>query len=126
MAYAVPSKCAVCGGELQITRLTCPNCASEITGAFAPCKFCTLSEKHRLFMETFLQCRGNIKEVERTLSISYPTVKGLLDELLETLFPQEKNPQMGKPGKMEVLDMLEQKLITVDEAARLLSGKDSL
>ena len=117
--YAPPSKCSVCGSALNITRLTCPNCASEISGTFAPCRYCSLSEKQMLFMETFLKCRGNIKEVERTLSISYPTVKGLLDELLVTLFPQESGSG-ERPTTAEVLDMLEQKLITVDEAAKLL------
>ncbi len=121
MAYPIPSKCSVCGGELQVTRLTCVNCQTELNGAFAPCKYCGLSEKQRLFMETFLKCRGNIKEVERALSLSYPTVKGLLDELIATLFPQEP---VQRTDRMEVLDMLEKKLISVDEAARLLSGRD--
>ncbi len=120
MAYPIPSKCSVCGGELQVTRLTCANCQTELTGAFSPCKYYALSEKQRIFMETFLKCRGNIKEVERALSLSYPTVKGLLDELLSTLFPQEP---VTRPDRMEVLDMLEKKLISVDEAARLLSGR---
>lgn len=119
MTYSAPSKCSVCGGELQITRMTCPQCSSEISGTFTPCRYCSLSEKHKLFMETFLRCRGNIKEVERALSISYPTVKSLLEELLSELFPQEKT---ARPSTEEVLDMLEQKIITVDEAAKLLAG----
>lgn len=120
MPYPIPSKCSVCGGELSVTRLTCANCQTELTGSFAPCKYCALSEKQRVFMETFLKCRGNIKEVERSLSLSYPTVKGLLDELLSTLFPQET---VSRPDRMEVLEMLEKKLIGVDEAARLLRGE---
>ncbi|MCE5234431.1 MAG: DUF2089 domain-containing protein [Clostridiaceae bacterium] len=120
MAYPIPSRCSVCGGELMVTRLTCSNCQTELTGAFAPCKYCALNEKQRVFMETFLKCRGNIKEVERALSLSYPTVKGLLDELLATLFKQEP---VSRPERMEVLDMLEKKLISVDEAARLLRGE---
>lgn len=120
MAYPIPSKCSVCGGALHVTRLTCANCATELNGTFAPCKYCALDEKQRLFMETFLKCRGSIKEVERALSLSYPTVKGLLDDLILALFPQE--PVLGT-DRMEVLEMLEKKLITVEEAARLLAGR---
>ncbi len=120
MAYPIPSKCSVCGGELMVTRLTCANCQTELNGSFAPCKYCALNEKQRVFMETFLKCRGNIKEAERVLSLSYPTVKGLLDDLLASLFPQET---VSRPDRMEILDMLEKKLISVDEAAKLLRGE---
>ncbi|QAT48321.1 DUF2089 domain-containing protein [Caproiciproducens sp. NJN-50] len=122
MEYAAPTKCSVCGAELQITRLTCPNCSSEITGVFSPCRYCSLNERQKLFLDTFLKCRGNIKEVERTLSVSYPTVKNMLEELLAALFPQDP-PAPDRPDPEEVLDLLEQKKITAEEAAKLLSGK---
>ena len=122
MAYAAPTKCSVCGSDLQITRLTCPNCSSEITGSFTPCRYCSLDEKQKLFLDTFLKCRGNIKEVERTLSVSYPTVKNMLEDLLSALFPQDP-PAPDRPDPEEVLDLLEQKKITAEEAAKLLSGE---
>ena len=122
MEYAAPTKCSVCGAELHITRLTCPNCLSEITGNFAPCRYCTLNERQKLFLDTFLKSRGNIREVERTLSVSYPTVKNMLEELLSTLFPQEQT-QPDRPDPARVLDLLEQKQITAKEAAKLLSGE---
>jgi Uncharacterized protein conserved in bacteria len=121
MSYAPPSKCAVCGSELNITRLSCPSCKSELTGTFSPCKYCTLSEKHKVFLDVFLQSRGNIKEVERSLSISYPTVKGLLDELLSALFPSDEVKKEAPLTTTEILDMLERKEIDAEEAARLLS-----
>jgi len=121
MSYSPPSKCAVCGSELNITRLSCPNCQSELSGNFTPCKYCTLSEKHKLFLDTFLQSRGNIKEVERSLSISYPTVKGLLDDLLLTLFPSQDTNEKPNLSSAEILDMLERREINADEAARLLA-----
>ena len=120
MSYAPPSRCAVCGGELNVTRLTCPNCQSEITGNFQTCGYCALNDKLKLFLETFLKSRGNIKEVERSLSISYPTVKSLLDELLATLFPEEK-PQGEKMTSKKILDMLENGEITAARAAELLA-----
>ena len=122
MGYPAPSRCSVCGSEMEITRLTCPNCSSEISGHFTPCRYCSLNERQKLFLDTFLKSRGNIKEVERALSVSYPTVKNMLEELLAALFPQETEPP-ERPDVSEVLDLLEQKKITAEEAARLLSGK---
>jgi hypothetical protein len=119
MHYQIPSKCPVCAGELRITRLSCPNCQTELSGSFPPCKYCALDEKQRMFMETFLKCRGNIREVEKTLGISYPTVKGLLEDLLGVLFPDEKPPREDS-GIGDVLNRLENKEITAAEAAHLL------
>jgi hypothetical protein len=125
MDYNMPSVCPVCSGGLDITKLTCPTCHSEITGKFRPCKYCALDEKMRVFLEVFLKSGGNIKEVERTLSMSYPTVKGLLNELIKTLFGEEPRKAAKKYTVEEVLDLLEGEAISVDEAANLLSGKDS-
>lgn len=122
MQYAPPSKCPVCGSGLRITAMTCEKCTSQISGNFVPCKFCTLNEKHKLFLETFLKCRGNIKEVERSLSISYPTVKGLLDDLLFVLFDTKKEEAEAKTGAAEILDMLEKKEITAAKAAEMLTA----
>lgn len=119
MNYAPPSKCPVCGEELVVSRLVCPRCSAELTGSFAACRYCALNEKLKLFLETFLKSRGNIKEVERSLSISYPTVKGLLDELLAALFPEEA-PAEPALSSTEVLDRLEKGEITAAEAAELL------
>jgi len=126
MPYTPPSKCPVCGSGLVITTLTCENCGSQISGSFSPCRYCSLSDKHRLFLETFLKCRGSIKEVERTLSISYPTVKGLLDELLYALFGtrNEEEPAADYTAS-DVLDRLEKKEITAAQAAEMLAALKS-
>lgn len=113
-----PAKCPVCAAPLNVTKLTCPACHTELTGSFSPCKYCALEERQRVFLETFLKCRGNIKDVERALSLSYPTVRNLLEELLRTLFPEEA-PQ--ETSASSILDRLENKEITVAEAAALLA-----
>jgi hypothetical protein len=124
MNYQQPSKCPVCGNELTITRLSCPKCTSEINGSFSPCKYCALNDKMKLFLETFLKCRGSIKDVEKSLSISYPTVKALLDELLTTLYPAESIKRDEGPSAGEILDLLEKGEITAAEAADLLKRSE--
>lgn len=85
MNYHAPSKCPVCGQVMEVTRLHCRHCETELTGNFAPCKFCMLEEKHRQFIEVFLRCRGSIKEVEKALGVSYPTVRNMMDAALAAL-----------------------------------------
>lgn len=122
MNYLPPSKCPVCGGDMVVSRMTCPKCSSEISGSFATCKYCSLNEKMTLFLETFLKCRGSIKDVEKSLSISYPTVKSLLEELIVTLFPSEKAQQASETmSATEILDLLEKGEISTAEAAQLLA-----
>lgn len=66
--YHAPSRCPVCGGELSVVSLSCNHCHTELNGQLSPCKFCSLEEKHLKFVETFLRCRGSIKEVEKALN----------------------------------------------------------
>jgi hypothetical protein len=121
MEYTPPSVCPVCGTGLRVVRVACPNCKTELSGSFMPCKYCALNERLKLFMEAFLRCRGNIRDVEKELSISYPTVRGLLDELVATLFSEEK-VQGATTSTARILDMLEKKEITAAEAAEMLKG----
>lgn len=125
MEYMAPSKCPVCGQDLHITQLACPKCGSEISGNFAICRYCTLNEKLKLFLDAFIKCRGSIKDVENMLSISYPTVKGLLDDLVASLFPETVSSHSGckKADSKTVLDQLENGEITAAEAAEILSQK---
>ncbi len=121
MTYTPPSKCSVCGEELNVTRLSCQKCGTEITGSFSSCRYCALNEKQKLFLETFLKNRGSIKDVEKSLSISYPTVKSLLEELLSSLFPEENTQTDNEYSSKQILDMLEQGEITAAQATEMLS-----
>lgn len=106
--------------------MTCENCSSQINGSFTPCKYCSLNDKHRLFLETFLKCRGNIKEVERSLSLSYPTVKSLLDDLLFYLFgTREEESPAADYTAADILDKLERKEISAARASELLAALKS-
>lgn len=85
MKYQMPDKCPVCNGMLNITHLKCSHCESSLSGSFTPDTFSYLSSEHKTFIEVFVMKRGNIKEVEKELGVSYPTVRKLLDEVIENL-----------------------------------------
>jgi|WetSurMetagenome_2_1015567.scaffolds.fasta_scaffold77060_1 hypothetical protein len=123
MDYRIPTACPVCSGKLFVSAMTCPQCGTALNGTFAPCRFCALDDKLRLFLDAFLKAKGSIKEVERSLGISYPTVKGLLDELLHHLYDETVPPLPPQAfTAAQTIDLLEAGKITVDQAAALLAG----
>lgn len=119
MKREVMGQCPICGGALEITEVSCNSCRSTIRGHFKPCKFCTLSQENKEFAEIFIKNRGNIKEIERELGISYPTVKSKLDTLVAAL--GYKNQSTSTFDKKEILERLYKGEITSEEAIRELN-----
>jgi len=85
MARDVISTCPVCEGELAITRLHCRTCGTTLEGEFGVGRFGRLSREQLALLESFLRSRGNLKDLERELGISYPTVRGRVEALLRAL-----------------------------------------
>lgn len=79
------SKCPTCDGTLQISTLTCPDCGTEIKNSFELSAFDKLSGEQGDFLLEFLKSRGNLKDLQANLGISYPTAKKKLDNLLAAL-----------------------------------------
>ena len=115
-------KCPACGGKLHVNLMSCPTCHTKIEGQFDTCKFCQLDDDQLNFVEAFIKCRGNIKEVEKELQISYPTVKSRLDDAIKALgYAGEKVVQKERRAKrIEVLRALEADEITPEEAVEML------
>ena len=86
--------------------------------------FATLSKEQLSFIETFLKCRGNIKEVEKELGVSYPTVRGKLDDIISSL-GYSSTKKVEKVDRKKVILMLENGEITAEEAIGLLNGEES-
>jgi hypothetical protein len=84
-SFRAPQDCPVCSDQLHVTRLSCPGCGTGLTGSFAPCSFCALSEADLSLLRVFLTSRGTMKEVERHLGVSYPTARLRFDDLLRKL-----------------------------------------
>ena len=122
MTYKILCKCPVCSSRLKVTSLKCDQCKTVIQNQFELSKFDYLNIEQLCFIEVFLKSRGNIKDVEKELGISYPTVRAKLDEVITTLgYTIAK--QKTAVDKKEVIDMLEKGEITADEALNMLNGK---
>jgi hypothetical protein len=124
MAYPLISACPVCSKQLKITKLQCTHCHTTIENEFELSNFATLSKEQLSFIETFLKCRGNIKEVEKELGVSYPTVRGKLDDIISSL-GYTTNKKVEKMDRKKVILMLEKGEITAEEAIGILNGEDS-
>ena len=83
--YRPPRDCPVCSSRLQITQLGCTTCGTGLTGEFRPCEFCGLDDADRDVLRVFLGSRGNMKELERHLGVSYPTARARFEDLLRKL-----------------------------------------
>jgi hypothetical protein len=83
--HRAPTDCPVCGEELSVTRLGCGSCGTELAGVFASCQFCALDDKDTELLRVFLSSRGNLREVEKHLGVSYPTARARFADLLQKL-----------------------------------------
>jgi hypothetical protein len=85
MPHDVISTCPVCSSELTVTRLNCRSCGTTLEGEFSVGRFGRLTREQLLLLESFLRSRGNLKEMERELGISYPTVRSRVDALVRAI-----------------------------------------
>jgi len=93
-------RCPVCNIDLVIREYYCPDCEITIRGDFTQSDLATLTLGQQEFVKVFLLAQGNIKEVEKRLGISYPTVKNRLGEIVRQLEVTEKK----EVGVLEMLD----------------------
>jgi len=83
--HDVIATCPVCASELAVTRLRCGECGTTIEGEFTVGRFGRLTREQLQLLESFLRSRGNLRDMERELGISYPTVRGRVEQLVRTL-----------------------------------------
>jgi hypothetical protein len=98
-----------------------------VEGHFELSRFTRLDPEQLAFLELFLKARGNIKEVERELGLSYPTVRARLDTLLAALgyaVEPERRSEVARKRR-EILDALDAGKIRAEEALRLLKDLKS-
>lgn len=121
MTGEIPKKCPACGQELHVCVLRCPGCRTEVQGDFLLGRFAQLGGEQLLFLETFLRCRGSLKDVGAAVGISYPTARNRLDGLIEALgFGRQESQESAR--RLEILGRLKEGDITTEEALQLLQG----
>jgi hypothetical protein len=133
-------KCPSCNGDLAVSKLHCHSCDITVEGDFSIPALLRLNRAQLDFVEVFLKNRGIIREVERELGVSYPTVRARLDEVLEAIgfnlasTPEDDRQERSGPqersgsndsntrGRRALLEQLSAGKITPEEAMRALSA----
>ena len=122
MSYRAPSECPVCGGELVTTRRGCRNGGSELAGEVGHCDFCALDERETELLRVFLASRGNLREVEKHLGVSYPTARARFTGLLVKLGLAGDTEAPAAMTRDQVLSEVASGALSPAEAAELLAG----
>lgn len=121
MSLPMPTRCPVTGEPLEVTRLECPASGVAIEGRFSPNEFALLSPENLELLRLFLRARGNLKEVERILGVSYPTVRLRFDTMLRALgYESPPEAQEVREERTDILGLLERGEVTAEEAAKRL------
>jgi hypothetical protein len=125
----VISVCPVCEGDLRVTRLQCGTCGTALEGQFSVGRFSRLDREQLSLLESFLRSRGNLRELERELGISYPTVRNRVEALLRALdladgtVPVVEEPPTADPTRRrQILERLAAREITAEQAAAEMAG----
>ena len=130
MPHDVISTCPVCSGELAVTRLHCRSCGTTLEGEFSVGRFGRLTKEQLALLESFLRSRGNLRDMERELGISYPTVRSRVEALVRALGfgPRDgddateeqaagSSPSKEATTRQEILERLARREIGAEEAA---------
>lgn len=133
MAHDVISTCPVCAGELAVTRLRCGSCGTTLEGEFSVGRFARLSREQTALLESFLRSRGNLRDIERELGISYPTVRARVEALVRALGfgpRSDEDPAGGVDDAMDnpdgpttresILERLARHEISAEDAAQAI------
>lgn len=124
--------CPSCDGELEIRELYCPSCDITIRGRFpqeAGSAFSKLNGEQEAFLRLFVLSRGNLSDVERSLGVSYPTVRGKLDDLIAVISETREESANGSrttptpeplPTRADILQRVADGRLSTDEGMALL------
>jgi hypothetical protein len=85
MEKKVPKKCPSCDDQLKITELHCSSCETKISGSFHLPVLACLEESEQQLILDFVKCSGSLKEMAKIMNLSYPTVRNMLDELIQKI-----------------------------------------
>lgn len=136
MPHDVISTCPVCSGELAVTRLHCRSCGTTLEGDFSVGRFSRLSREQMALLESFLRARGNLRDIERELGLSYPTIRSRVEGLVRALGfgprsdaeDQEADaepaadPAAITAARQEILQRLARHEISAEDAADAIRG----
>lgn len=86
----LPYNCPSCQKQLKVKSLFCENCSTEVHGLYDLPILARLSVDEQNFILKFVKNSGSLKDMAKDLSLSYPTVRNLLDDIINKIKVYEK------------------------------------
>lgn len=86
----LPCKCPSCQAQLKVKSLLCESCNTEVHGLYSLPLLTQLSIQEQAFILKFVKNSGSLKDMAKDLGLSYPTVRNLLDDIIEKIKNYEK------------------------------------
>lgn len=95
MKRILPQTCPSCAAQLQVKTLKCEECGTQIDGEYPLPVLARLSKDDQSFVLEFVKNSGSLKEMAKTMGLSYPTVRNLLDDLIGRIASLETDKPKG-------------------------------
>ena len=86
----LPAYCPSCHSQLKVKCLQCENCLTEVSGSYDLPVLALLSAEDQQFILRFVINSGSLKEMASELKLSYPTVRNMLNEIINKIKTYEK------------------------------------
>ena len=68
----LPLTCPSCDTPLKVSELFCNECGTKVCGEFDLPPLARLTEKEQQFVLDFIKSSGSLKDMARTMGLSYP------------------------------------------------------
>ncbi len=85
MSKKLPHTCPSCSATLNVKSLVCGNCQTEVSGNYGLPLLASLTDEEQEFITNFVKCSGSLKVMAQNLGLSYPTVRNLLDDIIQKI-----------------------------------------
>lgn len=87
----LPSLCPSCEQWMNVHTMTCPECHTQVTGNYPLPQILKLNNEEQDFLVQFFLSSGSIKDMAKMYSISYPTMRNKIDDLIQKINNQLEN-----------------------------------
>ncbi|EKD26438.1 MAG: hypothetical protein ACD_79C01198G0001 [uncultured bacterium] len=112
-------ECPFCKETVKVKKVECLKCGISFEGEFYTSPIVSLSEEQQSFIELFILTSGSLKEMAEIFGVTYPTLRGRLDLIINDL-----KSQMNKREdyKKEILEKVEQGKIVPEKGAEIIKS----
>ena len=89
----LPTYCPSCQAHLKVKSLKCEDCETEVIGLYSLPVLAMLPENDQQFILRFVKNSGSLKDMASELKLSYPTVRNMLNDIIQKITEYQKHDQ---------------------------------